>query len=218
MINLELLNRRIFIIGNSHVHQFTGAKPADRFFFSDKIIAINLGPITAYKFGEKYIHEAYGRLNEFRFNPQTDILITTIGEIDCRYHLLKQIINHNRPMNLVVQECAYRYFAAHIHLQKNIPGLKSFIMGINPSHSHGPCENVFGEMIQRNEITKMFNKELKEFCEITKNIKFFSIYDYLIHPNGSTKTELFLEDDWVHYNHYKIVDYLNIELDKILCL
>lgn len=223
MINTNLLNRRLFIIGNSHIHQFTGLAPGAKFFSSEKIVAANLGPITAYKFGEKYLGETYGILNQNRFNPACDLLITVVGEIDCRYHLLNQIINHNKPAHLVIQECAYRYFASHIHLQKSISGIKTIIMGVNPSTNKQVFDNpdgpMLGDMFQRNEITKRFNQEVKEFCELSKNIKFFSIYDYLIHENGDTDTSFFIsEDDYVHYDHHKVCDFINIELNKLLCL
>jgi hypothetical protein len=63
----------------------------------------------------------------------------------------------------------------------------------NRGHSDDPDNPIYGNCINRNDISLYWNNELKARCE-NANIKFVSIIEKLIDSRGFTKMEYYMDD------------------------
>lgn len=218
-INFNKFPKRLVVIGNSHVHQFSGEDPRCIQFQNDSSIVYRLGPATAYKFCDKYLNRIKEILKSIEFCVDEDLLITVAGEIDCRIHILEQSQIQERKVESIITHTALKYFQTHILLSNIYPELKCIIWGIHPSRpnsSHRVEEDYFGTVDDRNNVTKLFNKELNLLCNATKNIKFASIYSHILDNNGDVNEDLYL--DSVHLDANKIKNFLELELNNTIKL
>lgn len=188
----------IHCIGDSHSAVFSGKEEMQpiwpvrsddktQFFRSYRI-----GPATAYQLENKIsiINDIIGNVVDKTF----DIILFCFGEVDIRAHLKKQMDIQNKSVKEVVKECVDRYVSVLTMYQDK----GYYVMAWGPiaswhesrDYTGGPS---FGTCLERNEITKEFNRYLKELCD-SIGIEFITIFDKMVDENNITKPEYL--DDW----------------------
>jgi len=207
---------KIHAIGNSHVNIFTGTDIVG--IYNDKIPLFKtyqIGPTIAYNFFEHHYPTVLEYLSDFNeFNKETDYVSLIVGEVDCRWHLLKQAEIQKKPIESIVKECVDRFFRCYLDLQEK--GYNVISWGSHPSTVSGHNNNlscpVYGNCLQRNKITKMWNAYIKEKSD-DHNIKFLSLFDHLIKDDGMTDMQYML--DYCHLKSTKVLPFLYKELRNI---
>jgi len=218
-----LNNNMLFCIGNSHIHQFSGFPHGQlQFNVLKGSIVVNIGPVLAYNFSTKHIARVYDLINRFNFNVNRDILLICVGEIDCRWHILNQAETQKRSYQDITRECAWRYFNTMLNLARNINDIKVIVWGVPPATRLNHKDDdmsapIYGDVSSRTNVIKTFNSELSKLCSITRKIKFASIYDDLLDSDGFANSDLFSLNDYIHYDHVKIVNFVNKELNRVVC-
>ncbi len=205
---------KIHVIGNSHVSIFAGSSNIIPYYphksiFSTKdknneieieFNVYHLGPIIAYNFFEHHYSKVLDIIKDHIVDSENEYILIIIGEVDCRWHLPKQASLQNKTNDIIVEECIERFFRSILDLK--LKGYKCIGWGGHPSTNTGHNDSescpVFGNVLERNKITKYFETKLKEKC-IDNNIPFISIVDKLINTDGTTKMEYFI--DYCHLNH-----------------
>lgn len=205
----------IYAFGNSHVHFFTDSAPGkygkgekeNQYFQS-----FSLGPIIAYNFSENYnqrFSEMINMLNELPITTD-DYILLVVGEVDCRWHLLKQAEIQHLPVKEVVHNCIDRFFRVHLYLKEN--GYNVIAWGSHPSTTSGHNDDmgcpVYGDCLTRNSVSLEWSDYLEKKC-IENDIRFVSIIKDLINDNGLTKMEYY--KDYCHLDPDK---YLPIVIEK----
>ena len=132
-----------------------------------------------------------------------DYILLAIGEVDCRWHLPYQAHLQNKNNNDIVSECIERLFKSYLDLKSR--GYNVIGWGGHPStsssHNDDPQQPVFGDCLNRNNITLLWDEYLSTKCN-SNNIPYISIVRDLIDDNGLTKMEYF--SDYCHLDYNKI--------------
>lgn len=193
----------IHCIGNSHAHYFTQSHPAS--IECDKknnlFNSYSVGPIIAYNFYEHHLPKVCNVLDNINYKDG-DYIMFIVGEVDCRWHLPKMINDKNLDIENTIYECVNRYFRSIVKIKNN--GYNIIVFGVHPStnekHSDNESEPIFGDVIYRNKISKIFNSKLKELS-IKENVLYVDIFDFL--KDGEfTKMEYF--KDYCHLNELSL--------------
>jgi hypothetical protein len=198
----------IHAIGNSHANMFNNWPN----FWVHWI-----GPTIAYNFYEHHLPHVIEYLEGKRGDkgpvPKGDTVMFVVGEVDCRWHLPKQAALQNRSIEDLTKECVSRYFRSLKHVQDM--GYNIIAWGAHPSttgpHNDDPQNPVYGDCITRNKIAVQYNRWLKELSE-SNNMKYVSIFDYLIDENLVTKMEYFI--DYCHLDGGKVKEFALEEFRK----
>lgn len=137
---------------------------------------IRIGPATAYQ-----LHNKIPILDKVikHFYKIDDSILFCFGEVDCRIHLPKRIIN-GEDKTKVITECVERYFEVILKYQRK--GVNCMVWGVIGSTYTGsgyPDQYKVGTMEERNSIAIEFNELLKMKCK-EHNIKFISVFDYMV--------------------------------------
>jgi hypothetical protein len=125
--------------------------------------------------------------------PPGSRLMLCFGEIDCRAHLLKQAELRQVPIEEVVRECVDRYFGVIQEIRAL--GFQIFIWNVVASSRYVDLYQefpTFGDCLERNQATRLFNDYLKGLCE-KNNIIFVSIFNKLINKRGLTKMSYYMD-------------------------
>ena len=206
---------KIHFIGNSHVSLFSGSYDLFQKDQIDIFKTYHLGPTIAYNFYEHHFFKVLEIIKNSDINKEEDYICLVVGEVDCRWHLPLQANIQNKNINDIVIECVNRFFRCHLELQRM--GYKIISWGGHPSTTSGHCDNlncpVFGECLYRNKIGNIFKNYLKEISD-SNNIKFVSIYDYLLNDDGTTNMSFFRENDYCHLNPNKCLEHVYSELKE----
>lgn len=205
---------KFYFIGNSHVNIFRGSH---RLFDQDLLELFrteHLGPTIAYNFYEHHYPKVLEYLERTQIDKENDYICIVVGEVDCRWHLPKQSEVQNRPINDLVEEAINRFFRCYLDLKER--GYKVITWGGHPSTTSGHDDDlnkpVYGDCVTRNKISLYWNDYLKKISD-ENNVKFLSVMKYLIDDDGLTKMDFFL--DYCHLNTWKILPFVNIELNKL---
>jgi hypothetical protein len=186
----------IHCIGDSHSAVFSGEEimqPEWPVLASNKLPFFNsyrLGPATAYQLkNKKHLIDEIIKQHV----KEDDSLLFCFGEVDIRAHLMKQIEIQDRTLDDVVKECVDRYFDVIMAYKNN--GINCMVWGPIASwheskNYNGPS---FGSCIERNQITKEFNRYAEELCN-QNNLKFITIFYDMIYDNLETNAHYL--DDW----------------------
>lgn len=192
----------IHCIGDSHVSFFSGndaIQPGYPELADDRIPCFRtyrLGPTLAYSLASENTRTR-GREKLFeivhKLKGAGAHLLLCFGEIDCRYHLLKQSEQQQRPIDAVVKECTRRYtsvvdeirpfFSGDIYIYNVIPSSREEIVAEFPTY--GTCE-------ERNHVSRLFNQNLATYCEQT-GVHFVSIFDVLLASDGLTNMDYYMD-------------------------
>jgi hypothetical protein len=188
----------IHCIGDSHSAVFSGKEEMQPIWpirSDDKLPffrSYRIGPATAYQLETK-VGIITSVLNSV-VNKTDDRVLFCFGEVDIRAHLIKQMELQKKSINEVVKECVDRYIKV-VLLFRDM-GYNVMTWGPIASwheskeYTGGPS---FGTCLERNNVTKEFNRQLKEHCDLY-NVGFISIFENMVDENNITKPEYL--DDW----------------------
>jgi hypothetical protein len=203
----------IYCIGNSHARFFSGSDCKQPNWphrnASEDLLpyfkTYSIGPVIAYNFYEHHYPTVLDIVTNEVVDKEKDYVMLVVGEVDCRWHLPKQIEIQNKEISDVVSECVNRFFRSYIDLQKR--GYKTICWGAHPSTTSGHNENVeepvYGECVYRNLIAQKYNYYLHEASK-QYNIEYISIFENLVDQNNITNMSFF--SDYCHLNPAKCLD------------
>jgi len=204
----------IHCIGDSHSAVFSGEEimqPEWPSIASNTIPHFNsyrVGPATAYQLeNKKHIIDDI-ITKHYRDN---DSLLFCFGEVDIRAHLLKQMSLKNKSLGDIVKECVDRYF--NVILSYKDKGINCIVWGPIASWNEsriytGPS---FGSCIERNLVTKEFNRYIEELCD-KNNVGFVTIFYDMINENNETNT--YYLDTWIGSNMHLSQTSMSIILER----
>lgn len=182
----------IYIYGDSHA------------LFSFKNLKVEYtnhwcASITMFRIGRDNVIINFNK-NELMYD--TDIVVLSYGEVDCRCHIQKQK-NTGRNEDEIINELVHKYF---LTIRNNVvQKCKIIIVGIIPPTKqtdyeiiHGPILHEFsfiGTDGDRVRYTNKVNTKLEEYAHINNYI-YFNPYAFYTRPDGTLKHEL--SDTTVH--------------------
>ena len=187
----------LICLGDSHSSVFSQEEkiisqwPIKDFKFLSKFKPIRIGPATAYNLENKLplLNKALNRTFYF----QNSFVLFCFGEVDIRAHLIKQSKLQNKNVDLLIKECVNRYICT-IKKVKPYRKIKKAVFAPIASWSDAKPYNgpSYGSNIDRNIVTRKFNKYLEEQC-IKNNLIFISIFEEMLNKDGTTNPD-FLDD------------------------
>jgi hypothetical protein len=161
--------------------------------------ACRLGPALAYRLPdlaatargrEKLLATlAYGPV------PPKGTVMLCFGEIDCRYHLLRQAELQERDVEEVVSGCVDRY--ARVALEVQAMGFTTCVWGVVPANEVAAGEEdseypFWGTARERNAVARIFNGMLADRLEL-RGVPVISIFDSLLGPDGLPKRGYYMD-------------------------
>ncbi len=218
----------IFCFGNSHAAIFVGGPPCGSLVgrvhkntvqvnpTHTWIASVFMGPIIAYNFVEHHLPKVREVLEtpETRADKDRDVVMLYVGEVDCRYHLAKRIMESGGPAEPVVEECADRFFEAATLLRAE--GWKVALVGTHPTtlepHSEDPDKPHWGDWSFRNRICVLWNEALRKRCEAA-GVPFVCVYDRLVGADNRTRTDYYV--DYCHLSYEKCFPMFEEELKRV---
>jgi hypothetical protein len=217
----------VHVIGDSHACFFSGndriehpwPEPSDdridlfRTYWLGPALAYNLPHLhTTVRAREKLLLAlAYGRV------PPRGMVMLTFGEIDCRYHLLRQAQLQHRDVEGLVHECVQRYLSVVREIRGF--GFRPLVWNVVPT---GQPRSVmesntdlpfWGMASQRNAVTRQFN-EAMAVALIGDDVPIVSIFDDLLGPDGLPLRDAYYLDA-VHLNQ-KAMPLATVAVSKAL--
>ncbi len=205
----------IYIIGDSHVSVFSGMGTFEapsmlplitrgQFLYVKQWIKTNLptqfiplriGAYTAYNLITK-LQNIADALKQMKCN-YNDLIFISAGEVDCRIHLVREILN-GRDMQQVVEECVTRYIDAILKLKKHTRlriGVWAPPCTLSDERFTGiePC---YGDEILRNKTLHLFNQLLESMCK-TNDIPYLGIYSDIMNID-TFRTNVYYQQDGIH--------------------
>ena len=195
----------VHVIGDSHAALFSGrdsmidAWPRSSRDPSGRFRAYRLGPVLTYRLSdlaatargrEKLLATlAYGPV------PPRGTVMLCFGEIDCRYHLLRQAESQGRGVEEVVSECVARY--ARVVLEVQAMGFATCVWGVIPANEVAPGEEdpeypFRGTAHERSAVARIFNGLLADRLE-PHGVPVISIFDSLVGPDGLPRRGYYMD-------------------------
>lgn len=196
------MNKKIFVVGDSHCR-----------YGWENIIFNWLRGRTCYRFGKKNLDDFNIRhlVQNFGLSNE-DIIIFTVGEVDCRCHVHKHV-TESRSYKDVINDLIINYMEA-VHLLIKDVGLKLYVYIYNVvpprKSSYDPERPIMACKEDRLKFVKYFNEKLKEEC--SKNgFGFFDIYNKYADEDGYLIYEF--SDGFHHIENGKyITEFININM------
>ena len=209
--------KKLFCIGDSHVSVFLGKDrlaplyPKREKSILKNVEVVRLEGILAYNLCE-FNRTTKGR-EKFEYLLKRDItehswILVSAGEVDIRVHLIKQAERQGKTYEEIVNNLCHRYLG-YLDALKNsyqilvlLPPPSSYLSEdkIDPQYPR------YGDEIQRNKITSLLNKSLKDQCSV-RNIPYIEIFEKASTPEGYTKKEFLW--DGVHLSTYAFPHLIN---------
>ncbi|OQP66903.1 hypothetical protein A3860_00600 [Niastella vici] len=187
--------KKLVCIGDSHASFFAGKDMIQKEYPDPSINAIpflegiRLGPVLAYSLhkenttncGREKLFEIVAKLDK----EQASILFC-FGEIDCRFHIIKQAERQGISLEEGVRNCVDSYFKV-IKEVKDL-GFDVFVWNAIPTSylNQNPEYPHYGNHQQRNLCTRCFNDMLKSKCN-NHGIVFVDVFDALVVKRLFTK-------------------------------
>lgn len=201
--NGKMSNRNLHCIGDSHTAFFTGYNiiqpeyPETLKSLAKNIYTYRLGSPLAYNLCEI---NSKTKSNEKLFeiirtlNCDTDIVLLSFGEVDCRAHLIKQVEIKSTTIDEAVHGCVNRYLL----VIKKILELNFKVIVWNAVPTAMGFENekfeypYYGSFEERNKACILFNEELKKkSSEI--GFYFIAAYKKIINRNFTTNDKYYFD-------------------------
>ena len=201
----------IYCIGDSHVSFFSGQdkmqlpwphKSNDRlaFFKTFRLGAVLADSLSKYGSSMKGRELLFVLLDrrmpmvEFRSIPPKSKVLFCFGEIDCRFHILKQSIQRDVEVEVVVEETVNKY----VNVLKEFQALEYEILVWNVIPPTNPAKTNpeyphYGKYSERIKATMLFNNFLKKKCTDFK-FNFIDIYDQLIEKNYHANMNYYMDE------------------------
>lgn len=223
----------IYIIGDSHTNFFGGNET----LYWQKIEGIpeeiddgrdayplfkifHFGPRLAFSADKEgsngRVVEKTRYLAESGMLPAKASVMVSLGEIDCRVHVKKQSELQNKTVENIIDDILVHYE----NYLKMLQGYGYNVICWGPVASQKECEvdpayPRYGSEEERNEITEIFNRKLKNFCS-ANSMGFSTLFYEMIDSDYKTKPE-FLSADGVHLSQRVLPDgILQLEKDGII--
>jgi hypothetical protein len=177
------------------------------------IIQYHIGPVLCYSFGKEKL--ARCDIRNFNIN-NSDTIIFSLGEIDCRCHVKKHITD-TVSFQHIIDNIVNNYFDAielnitisqinfkNICVYNIVPPIQKYNTFEDPQYPY------VGSDEERQQYAVYFNQKLKEKC-IEKGYVFFDIYNKYADENGFLRKDL--SDGYVHINNGTyITEFINEHL------
>ena len=179
----------IHVVGDSHQFIF---KEEDGFRINDFY-----SPVTAYRLIDMDDSDLRGgtliSLVSKRI-PDSDMLVVSAGEIDCRIHMFNAHKKHGKPLLDVVKDTIDMF----IKFLKSLDRKNLAVLGIPPAGDQGNSYNAefYPTPEEQAGVYKMFHEETKKRCEL-EHVKYVDMYSETV-ENGHMKKEY--KGDDVHLN------------------
>lgn len=205
-------NNTVIILGDSHVNFFSGNEKLSFLPIGKEIntcvnhtsypfTALHIGPCLAYNCNRFHTTFAFREKVEYLCRdfiaPHARIL-SCLGEIDLRVHVLKQARLQNRTYRQIVDDILEQYLAFLLRLQD--AGYQTACWGpIASQKENCPLDPQFprnGSETERNLATAYFNQRLSDLCQ-KHGILFLSIFEQMITSDYQTREE-YLSADHCH--------------------
>jgi hypothetical protein len=209
----------IFVVGDSHTDIFNhNTYSSKRQIYKDcklnnmlSVNTFNAPNFVTYHIGAALAYTTNATKSSFNSLNKTEFLIKQgllpygskilccFGEIDCRVHVKKQAEQSKISISNVIDNILHNYEEYLLYLRD----MGYRVIAYGPVSSQKDSVKIdsafprYGSELERNKITEQFNKKLYEFCGKNR-IAYFSVYEFLINSDGSTKGEYFC--DGVHLN------------------
>lgn len=198
------MDKKIFVIGDSHCK-----------FGWQNIIFNWLRGRTCYRFGKKNLQDFNIRhLVQDCGLWNGDIIIFTVGEVDCRCHVHKHI-SPSRSYKDVIDDLIINYMETVKLLVSDVGlSLYVYIYNIVPPRksSYDPERPIMACKEDRLKFVKYFNSKLKEECK-KNGFGFFDIYDKYADEEGYLIYEF--SDGFHHIENGKyIMEFINQNIKK----
>jgi hypothetical protein len=177
-----------------------------------RFIARSLGPTIACNFFEDHYPNLLKFLEEEKdFDKSRDYILLVVGEVDCRLHLVEQLIKQpHRPEEEVIHECVDRFFRCHLDLKDK--GYRVIGWGNHSSSiDEGPW--TIGPYPKRLFIARCFEERLRKNCR-ENNILFKSIFNSILTPDDLPEPKMYL--DICHLNPVEVSNMINKEFEEEL--
>lgn len=189
----------IYVIGDSHSQIFnTNATEIYYDVFNKTFKTKWLTGATAYNIS-KHIPELISWLTENLFNKENDSLLFILGEIDIRVHLGPQSHKQGITYDESCKLCTNKYHDFLNYFKSE--GYKIIVMGATPSGPHndtnGDGSLSYKTPKERNEITKIFNGQVKDIC-YNEGFIYREINDKVI--NGRFQYPTYFDSISIHLN------------------
>lgn len=113
------------------------------------------------------------------------------GEIDCRIHISRRWLARGGTPEDAVRECADRYCAVLDEIQA--VGFTVSVWNTVPSSPLSYKDGSAGTCLERNTLTRAFNASVEAWCK-THEVRFVSIFDALLLPDGTTNPYYYMDD------------------------
>ena len=199
---------KIHCIGDSHTSFFSGYNFIQAEFpeigksIVRNIFTYRIGAPLAYNLCD---WESNSRSHEkllkilTTLKPKEDFILLCFGEIDCRAHIIRQAEISGIEISAVVAECVTRYLKVILEIKskKFDVGVWNVIPTAISIESQNPEFPHYGNYVQRNKVSFMFNEKMKEYsCQ--HGFYYFGIFGKLIKKNWVTREKYYL--DKIHLN------------------
>ena len=114
--------------------------------------------------------------NFYNLTLNNTIILFNFGEVDCRYHIGRQIKEKNRSLNEVIDQLILNYVNFIKKIQNQTKSLIIISSIIPPSNmTFNPKAPYYGSIQERAMITDLLNLKLKNAC-VQNNILFIDPY------------------------------------------
>lgn len=200
----SIVPNMIHCIGDSHSSFFSGQDMIQPIYperSQDSLPffrSYRLGSVLAYNLCE-YGTREQGREKIFHLLdnciPKGEKVMLCFGEIDCRFHLLRQAQVQNRHLEELVNECVDRYYSVICEIKEK--GYSVMVWNAIPSAVEKNSINneeypFYGSMFDRNQAARLFNEYLSSRI-LNTDIIMIDIFNSLVTHEGLTKTEYFFD-------------------------
>ena len=129
--------------------------------------------------------------------PKGSYVMLIFGEIDCRAH----VINQAAKRSITIEEVVHSIVEAYSGVIDEVEalGYKVIVYNVIPSKRKPPAKSsrdvdhvAVGTCLERNRITKLFNRYLCDHCE-QNEIHFLDVFDSLVDSKELTDTWYYLD-------------------------
>lgn len=202
----------VLAIGDSHCKFWSGqnTRGAVTHTHLPRLRILHLGPVTAHNINEETASTG-GKTRLIRklttMKPVPTAFIVSMGEIDCRTHLVKAALFNKSSILDAVRETVDRYVNFLDWITKHY-GRPVVAWGPGPSSppdriKFNPKFPVVGSAAERNYATYLFNEILQEKLAGRSQIGFATQFDHLIDSRGHTLPNALFDGVHVDSAHFQ---------------
>ncbi len=210
----------LIVLGDSHVNFFSGNEELSFIPIGNEVNTceqVNGLPITVLHLGPSlaYNSDRYGTSTGFRerldwlmesFIKKHAKILCSLGEIDMRAHVYKQVKLQERDYREIVEDVAEHYMNFLRWLKGQ--GYEVYCWGpIASQNDSWPMtldHQRVGTVVERNMATAHFNHTMKNMCE-KSGIGFLTVFEEMIDDNMETKKE-YMSSDLFHLGQHSFDD------------